>query len=205
MPWMFLQLLSDSRSLQACLWYLHATVRLLLLPLLSAGETTTRACSQPVQTTTSGNYGPNTRMQPAHVSSRGRPVWSANLKRKTRSWWGAEGPVQRRPVEGCRAEKILRSDNKTKNTRQKQKRGKEGRKRGEERDKKTWTVVSEWVRRKVGYLRSFPASQTKTSLQELFKQEGLGSLTENTALNRTNCDRFYISRNFCLFCEDDRK
>lgn len=55
-------------------------------------------------------------LQPLHTHATGTykswPVKSANLKRKMRSWWGAEGPVQRRPVEGCRAEKILHSTNK---------------------------------------------------------------------------------------------
>lgn len=54
-------------------------------------------------------------LPPTHASaaSQSRPVWwSADLKRKMRSWWGAEGLAQRRPVEGCRAEKILCGTNK---------------------------------------------------------------------------------------------
>lgn len=53
------------------------------------------------------NYSCYAHMQLAH-GIRGQFL-SANLKRKRRSWWGAAGPVQRRPVEGCRAEKILGS------------------------------------------------------------------------------------------------
>lgn len=60
-------------------------------------------------------YNPHTTATTAYTHATGtRQSWrvlSANLKRKMRSWWGAEDPVQRRPVEGCRAEKILRSTN----------------------------------------------------------------------------------------------
>lgn len=67
---------------------------------------------------------------PAHTHATGTsqswPVWSANLKRKMRSWWGAEGLVQRRPVEGCRAEKILCGTN-TKKKKKTWKRRKGGR------------------------------------------------------------------------------
>lgn len=69
---------------------------------------------------------------------RSQPVRSANLKRKRRSWWGAVGLVQRRPFEGCRAEKILRNIETWK---------REQRKRGGKVTKQ-WTRISEWVRRK---------------------------------------------------------
>lgn len=64
---------------------------------------------------------------PAHTHATGTsqswPVWSANLKRKMRSWWGAEGLVQRRPVEGCRAEKILCGTNTKKKKNMEKKKG----------------------------------------------------------------------------------
>lgn len=69
-------------------------------------------------------------------------VLSANLKRKKRSWWGVAGPVQRRPVEGCRAEKILRSTNKN----MEKKKGRKGRKK-KKKGQKTRTMISEWRRK----------------------------------------------------------
>lgn len=68
-------------------------------------------------------------------------VLSANLKRKKRSWWGVAGPVQRRPVEGCRAEKILRSTNEN----MEKKKGRKGRKK--KKGQKTRTMISEWRRK----------------------------------------------------------
>lgn len=69
-------------------------------------------------------------LPPTHASGTSQwwPVWGADLKRKMRSWWGAEGLAQRRPVEGCRAEKILRGTNKkTKKKQGKEDREEEGR------------------------------------------------------------------------------
>lgn len=86
------------------------------------------------------------RLRPTHTHATGTakpwPVGSANLKRKTRSWWGAEGLVQRRPVEGCRAEKILCSTN----THKKKKTWK--RRKRKEKNHNYW--VNEEVRSKIG-------------------------------------------------------
>lgn len=90
------------------------------------------------------------------------PALSANLKRKMRSWWGAEGPVQRRPVAGCTAEKVLRSTDK--NTEKKK-----GRKR--EKRQKTWTVVSEWIRRKAVCLLFFWPTCSQKSCRSFFSMD----------------------------------
>lgn len=200
-----------------CSFYLTQVIcrRAVIVHAMTIGTTssvriTTQACnrweSRPVQTVL-------LQLQPTHTHATGThhswPVLSANLKRKMRSWWGAEGPVQRRPVEGCRAEKILRSTNKNMEK-------KKGRKR-EERQK-TWTVVSEWVKEE-SWLPPVvrPTRSKQLSYRSFFndhhlvgqsvrdKQEGWLSLTENTA-NQTNkslyiCDVY----KFCLFCEYNRK
>lgn len=157
-------------------------------------------------------------LEPTHMHATGTqkswPVLSANLKRKMRSWWGAEALVQRRPVEGCRAEKILRSTNKNMEKRK-------GRKR-KKRQKKTWSMVSEWVRRKaccfllsrhlkqVSYGSFLVWNEKMTTGWSDKQTRRLVSLTENTACQtNTLLKAFHLYRvqvhHHCICCEDGRE
>lgn len=111
----FVQLLSDPRHLQTCC----DITCLLLGSQLHNHNKHAAAVSKSLHKPTL------LRLLPTHThatdTSQPWPVWSANLKRKRRSWWAAEGLVQRRPVEGCRVEKILCSTNNNKKNIEKKK------------------------------------------------------------------------------------